>query len=288
MNIKTILQKATLSTAALGLIFMPRTATAVDLNFYHWFGPSDCSDFCTTEELWQVHAQIGGNTKELSIGSPETAFMNADWKWSDGTIYDWNLKWNSGDEIATFIISDDNDQNQTLIYDLAGIFPEDGIVNGMQLTTFVRQEDKKLAAGTSINLTLNSVNGESLLAPVNATATNTENAAGEQNLFIASDAFINGFELGGTVSFDWPTFNPQAANANSRAFFQFEANHVDFDLELLDLFKTEEEETVSTSKYTAYTEVPEPTSIFGLLTLGSGGLLTKLTSSKRNLKSKED
>ncbi|MGK7919429.1 MAG: choice-of-anchor W domain-containing protein [Trichodesmium sp.] len=285
MNIKTILQKATLSTAALGLIFMPRTAAAADLTFYNTFGSSNCSFFCTTEELWKVDAQIGGNTKELSIGSPETgvrAADTADWVWSDGTIYNWNLQWNSVDEIATFIISDDNGQNETLIYDLTGISP----VNGMQLTTFVRaEESEKLAAGTSINLTLNSVNGESLVAPVNATATNTENAAGAENLYIASDAFIDGFELGGTVSFDWPTFNPQDVDANSRAFFQFEANNAD--LNSLDSWGLKGE-TVSTSNYTAYTEVPEPTSILGLLTLGSGGLLTKLTSSKRNLKSKED
>ncbi len=280
MNIKTILQNATLSTAALGLIFMPRTAAAVDLTFYNTFGPSDCSFFCTTNELWKVDGQIGGNTKELSIGSPETGVIpaeTADWVWSDGTIFDWRLQWNSVDEIATFIISEENGQNETLIYDLAGISP----VNGMQFTTFVRKEDQKLAAGTSINLTLNSVDGESLVAPVNANATNTENAADSQNLYIASDSFIDGFELAGTVSFDWPTFNPQDANANSRVFFQFEANYAD--LNSLDTYGLKGE-TVSTSNYTAYRDVPEPTSILGLLTLGSGGLLTKLISSKRNLK----
>jgi len=279
MNIKTILQNATLSTAALGLIFMPRTAAAIDLTFYDSFGFSkNCSSFCTTEELWKVDAQIGGNTKELSIGSPETGVIaadTADWVWSDGTIFDWRLQWNSIDEIATFIISDENGQNETLIYDLAGISP----VNGMQLTTFVRgEESETLAAGTSINLTLNSVNGESLVAPTTATATNTENAASE-NLYIASNSFIDGFELAGTVSFDWPTFNPQDANANSRAFFQFEANNAD--LNLLDIYGLKGE-TVSTSNYTAYTDVPEPTSILGLLTLGSGALVTKFRSSKRN------
>ncbi|MGD1803858.1 choice-of-anchor W domain-containing protein [Dapis sp. BLCC M126] len=280
MNIKTILQNATLSTAALGLIFMPRTAAAADLTFYDTFGPSNCSFFCTTQELWKIDAQIGGNTKELSIGSPETGVIaadTADWVWSNATIFDWRLQWDNIDEIATFIISGENGQSETLIYDLAGISP----VNGMQLTTFVREEDQKLAAGTSINLTLNSVNGESLVAPANANATNTENAADSQNLYIASDAFIDGFELGGTVSFDWSTFNPQETNANSRAFFQFEANYAD--LNFLDNYGLKGE-TVSTSNYTAYTEVPEPTSILGLLTLGSGGLLTKLTSSKKNLK----
>ncbi len=278
MDAKTILQTATLNIAALGLIFMPRTAAAVDLTFYNTFGLSN--------ELWKVDGQIGGNTKELSIGSPDTGVIpadNADWMWSDGTIFDWRLQWNSVDQIANFIIFQENGPSQTLIYDLAGILP----VNGLQFTTFVREEDQRLAAGTSISLTLNSVDGESLVDPITATATNTENANGSQNLYIASNSFLDGFELAGTVSFDWPTFNPQDANANSRAFFQFEANNANLDF--LDFFGLKGETvTTSTSTSTASIDVPEPTSILGLLILGSGSLLAKLTSSKGNFKSKED
>lgn len=261
MNKKIILLTTILNTAALGLVFRPQTASAVDLTFYDTFGND------TTTELWKVQGKIGGTSKELSIGSPETNVApeaSADWLWSDGQMFDWQLQWDNAQEIATFTISG---LSEPLTYNLDAI-PS---VNGLQLTTFVNQESNKLEAGTSITLTLNSVNGEPLVNPIIATATNTDGSASGQNLYLASDSFLDGFDLAGKVSFDWPgnnPQNPQAANADSRVFFQLEAN--DANLALLDPFKRE---TVSTS---SSIQTPEPSVILGLMIWGGGSLFAKL------------
>ncbi len=223
----------------------------MDLSLYSHFGSSNCLDsslFCqpTTTELWKVDGQIGGTTKELSIGSPDTGVLPSEatnWVWTDGMTFQWSLGWDSLQEIASFTLSQANGTSETLNYDLEGILP----VNGLQLTTFVGPESQKLAAGTQLKLTLKEIDGKILTNPITVNAINTVEQAGSQNIYLASDWFLDGFELAGTVSFDWPnTFNPQQANANARAFFQLEANHAD--LETLNALGLKEE-SVSLSSH---------------------------------------
>ncbi|MBE7384090.1 MAG: hypothetical protein F6J95_022055 [Leptolyngbya sp. SIO1E4] len=178
-------------------------------------------------ELWKVEGTIGGSSAELFLsedGSNGTSPNSAQWLWQDEKVYDWRLNWDG--DIATFTLFDgllDQAPFETLSYDMV-----DTPVNGLEIKARVDSRDtSQVAEGTQAQLSLKTLNGYDIdTATYRAIA---EGMAGQDTwtkLYVASSTFSEPFELTGSTTFDWPTFNPQAQNAGSRLQFQLEANYV--------------------------------------------------------------
>jgi ribosomal protein L35AE/L33A len=178
-------------------------------------------------ELSKVESTIGGSGKELFLatdGSNGPNPSSAEWTWLDAKTYNWQLDWD-GDQ-ATFSLFNGppvpGSLSAVITYDVV-----DTPINGLELKTRVDSRDSsKVEPGTQALLTLETVNGYNISSQnIQSTATGVAGQDTWNNLYVASNTFLNPFSLTGTATFDWQDLNPQTANAGARLQFQIEANY---------------------------------------------------------------
>ncbi|NEP13198.1 MAG: hypothetical protein F6K14_23935 [Symploca sp. SIO2C1] len=243
------------SCSIVGFAITSAPASAVELT------PVDF--FTIDESLWKVESTIGGSGKEFFLSNNGSSGVNpdsADWTWADAQAFNWRLV-SQGNSASFTLFSGalDNSFSQTIIYEV-GELP----VNGLEITTRVDgRNNSKVAAGTTANLRLNTLNNQDISnLNIQSTALGVAGADTWDKVSVASNDFLNGFNLTGDITFDWPDFNPQLKNAGSRLQFQLEAN---YDPNFQDIPNSE--------------QVPESTSLVGLccvlLGLGVSGFATE-------------
>ena len=202
--------------------------------------------------------------------------------WENGREYDYTLTWNPITNEADFTFfalknpDHTSDSERLLNYTFAST--EFDNFNAFGLITKVDTTNSNMVDGnTTITLGVNTVefvnsSNNSVLSPqtlnTSVSSTSLDNSGQVFNkLFyiINDDDRADGVEIGkmtGTFSLNWSTINPQEKNANAR---------VSFELKLFDPPGTSS--TVTT---------PEPTTILGLLGVGTLGLVGR----KRKIETK--
>lgn len=201
---------------------------------------------------WKLEGRaggFGGADYEFAIGPDGAQADNTGqvyWDWENDVEVDWVLNWDG----TTALFSVEN--LDPISY---SVFPNsDAVLEGFSLLTVAKTETDFVEPGTEIEVVVNQVNGIAVdqiyrksVAPSNGTDLN--------RLAWTSDTLIS--SLTGTVRMSWNTVNPNQAQARSRLGFQI----VGFDLDSTDEIS-----------------IPEPSSVFGFLALGTfafGRLLMK-------------
>lgn len=146
----------------------------------------------------------------------------------------WSFNWEG--TTASFTVGD-----QTISYMASP--PAGSLFEGFSLLTNVKTETDFVEPGTQLDLVVNSVNGVNV-DNIFAQSIAPQVGSDLQQLFFESDEAL--FNLTGTARVSWDRLNPNQAKARSRVDFQI----VGF----------------NTSQPSA---IPEPSSLFGLLTIGT-------------------
>ncbi|MBD2461908.1 cadherin-like domain-containing protein [Oscillatoria sp. FACHB-1407] len=184
-------------------------------------------NFNSAIELWKLEGIIGSNNnRELFLsqnGSVGTNPDNAEWVWVSGQTYHWRLTWDGN--IARFALFSgalDASPSEILEYDVVNT-----LMDGLQLSTKVDTRDpNRVSSGTTVNLSLHSLNGQVIDSSFGAEVTAVGNSSGVvgNNLYLAISEQLTTLDATGTVRFSWSGINPQTAGAGSRVSFQLEAN----------------------------------------------------------------
>lgn len=256
-KVNWIVPLLSVSASVAGLTLTSAPVSAVELVSVDSFGQDN--------SLWKIESIIGGSGKELFLSNNGSSGLNpdsADWNWVDAQTFNWRLVWQgSSASFTLFSGALDNSFSRTITYQVG-----DSPVNGLELITRVDgRNPSKIAAGTTANLRLKTLNAQNISnLNVQSTALGVAGTDTWNKLSVASNDFLEGFNLTGDVTFDWSDFNPQVQNAGSRLQFQLEANY------------DPNFEYIPDSE-----QVPEPTSLVGLgcVLLGLG--INRLMTGKR-------
>lgn len=231
----------------------------------------------TDPKIGEVEGIAGGTSKELFFGlngsSTGTPQSSADLIWQDGFTYDWTLTWDPATNEALFTITNPSG-TPAINYTFAPIVLDKFNAFGLiaRADSFV-QSGGKVEDGTTMNLTVTQVDfsdatSETVNDSVTATAGTTRFA---KQFYVIDDPFrgdgVEITQMTGTFMMDWDENDllipggPQSVNANAR---------IGFELKLFD----------PPGEGNEIESVPEPSSILGLLSLGSLGFTSRLKRKK--------
>lgn len=201
---------------------------------------------------WKVEGRaggLGGTDYEFAIGPNGAQADNTGqiyWDWENGVEVNWFLNWDG----TTALFSVEN-----LAPISYSVFPpSEAVFDGFSLLTVAKTETGFVEPGTKIEVAVHQVNGIGVEGIFSQSV--APNIGADLNqLSWASDTLIS--SLAGTARMSWNTLNPNQAQARSRLDFQI----VGFDI-----------------NSTPNTSIPEPSSVYSLLSFGVfafGYLLTK-------------
>jgi hypothetical protein len=217
-------------------------ATAVELSLVEPT-PTDWIDL-----EWKAEGRAGAfefEDYEFAIGpdgaqADNTGQIYLDWE--NGVDVNWQLDWDGTNVLFTV-------GEETISYTASP--PSGAVFDGFSLLTNVKTEAGFVEPDTHLELTVNTVNAMSVdniflesIAP--------ETGSDLQKFYWESDEIIS--SLAGTTRLSWDSLNPNVSRARSRVDFQI----VGYDINA------------------ASTNIPEPATAAGLLTIGGLMALSKL------------
>lgn len=274
MTEKNLLKKSLLLGTSLTLMGLVATPTqAFDL-FYRGDGTGPGGipfDPSTKIFEWQSRAGAaapGGSDWEFGIGpagfpgggSP-SGQISLDWV--SGEVYNWNLTYNQTTGLSQFTLLN---TAQTISYTLTNPTLLNQPWTQFGLVADIRGEEDKVEPITSFDIAVTQINGEAVnVIPLGIPTTDVSVTLTQPNTRVIAEKFFEATtivnpitNMTGTIALTWDSLNPNTSAARSRVDFTFKA------------YEPGEEQIPPDPE-----DVPEPSTLISLFTLGALGLASR-------------
>ncbi|WP_439341614.1 putative Ig domain-containing protein [Vacuolonema iberomarrocanum] len=168
----------------------------------------------SSTKLWSVEARSGGrSTYEVAIGpngAQADLHEQMEYVWQNGQDVLWSLEQQGSQVVFTMA-------GKSIRYPAA----DTAALNAFSLLTKVNTKNaSKVSPGTSMAVSIQSVNGEAVSEPITLASVGPENGQDLDELFFSLDGTAT--TITGTMRLSWPTegVNPYQKNSQSRVTFK--------------------------------------------------------------------